>query len=411
MNIAHFFVQCTIFAKIITAMEGLHNTFRIKLSLVPMGYFRSFHERINWNSRLICIMGQKGVGKSTMILQHIKRYDNPDDTLYVTADNMYFAGHTLYELAGAFYFQGGKRLYIDEIHKYKGWSTEVKNIYDDYPTLQVVYSGSSLLALRKGNKADLSRRSVPYEMPGLSFREYLNIRNGWNLKASTLEDVLKGRVDFPYGEHRPLKYYKEYCRYGFYPFFQEGDAEIRLQNAILATVEDDIPDYADMTVTSATKLKKLMYVLSKSVPFKPSNDTLGRDLGISRNSVPDYISYLEATGMFNAPREPGHSDNLLAKPEKLYLGNSNIAYSLSEDGVIDDGNMRETNFLAWTKQAYSPTSSKISDFEIGGITFEVGGRNKNGAQIRDAETGYLVKDNLEYAFGNSVPIWMFGFLY
>lgn len=376
-----------------------------------MDYLRGFHNQINWKNRLICIMGQKGVGKSTLILQHIRKYDNLDETLYVTADNMYFSGHTLYELAGTFYSQGGKRLYIDEIHKYKEWSTEIKNIFDDYPTLQVVYSGSSLLALRKGNKADLSRRSVPYEMPGLSFRECLNIRNGWKLKVSTLEEVLKGEIDFPYGEHRPLKYFKEYCRYGFYPFFQEGDAEIRLQNAILATVEDDIPNYADMTVTSAVKLKRLMYVLAKSVPSKPSNDKLGRDLGISRNSVPDYISYLETTGMFNALRESGHSDNLLAKSEKLYLGNSNIAYSLSEDGIIDDGNMRETNFLAWTKQVCAPTSSKISDFEINGITFEVGGKNKKGEQIKDAQTGYLVKDNLEYASGHSVPIWMFGFLY
>lgn len=392
-------------------MESLYNTFRIKLSLTPMGYFRSFHETINWNSRLICIMGQKGVGKSTLMLQHIKKYDNLDETLYVSADNMYFAGHTLYELAGLFFTQGGKRLYIDEIHKYKGWSTEIKNIYDDYPTLQVVYSGSSLLALRRGNKADLSRRSIPYEMPALSFREFLNIRNGWNLKTSTLEQILQGKVDFPYGEHRPIKYYREYCRNGFYPFFLEGDAEIRLQNAILAIVEDDIPKYAEMTVAAAAKLKKLMYILAKSVPFKPSNDTLGRDLSLSRNTVPDYIGYLEASGLFNALREPGHSDNILAKIEKLYLGNSNIAYALSEDGVIDDGNMRETNFLAWTKQVCKPTSSKISDFEINGITFEVGGKGKKGEQIREAEVGYLVKDNLEYASGHSIPIWMFGFLY
>ncbi len=392
-------------------MESLYNTFRIKLSLTPMSYFRSFHEVINWESRLICIMGQKGVGKSTLMLQHIKKYDNLDETLYVSADNMYFAGHTLYELAGFFFSQGGKRLYIDEVHKYKGWSTEIKNIYDDYPTLQLVYSGSSLLAIKKGNKADLSRRSIPYEMPGLSFREFLNIRNGWDLKTSTLEEVLQGKVDFPYGEHRPIKYYKEYCRIGFYPFFQEGDAEIRLQNAILATVEDDIPKYAEMTVAAAVKLKKLMYIIAKSVPFKPSNDTLGRGLALSRNTVPDYIGYLEASGLFNALREPGHSDNLLTKTEKLYLGNSNIAYSLSEDGKIDDGTMRETNFLAWTKQVCTPTSSKISDFEIDGITFEVGGRNKKGEQIREAEVGFLVKDNLEYASGHSVPIWMFGFLY
>jgi len=392
-------------------MDSLYNTFRIKLSLTPMSYFRSFHEVINWESRLICIMGQKGVGKSTLMLQHIKKYDNLDETLYVSADNMYFAGHTLYELAGSFFLQGGKRLYIDEVHKYKGWSTEIKNIYDDYPTLQVVYSGSSLLALKQGNKADLSRRSIPYEMPGLSFREFLNIRNGWNLKTSSLDEILQGKVDFPYGEHRPLKYYKEYCHIGFYPFFQEGDAEIRLQNAILATVEDDIPKYAEMTIAAAAKLKKLMYILAKSVPFKPSNDTLGRDLSLSRNIVPDYIGYLEASGLFNALREPGHSDNLLGKAEKLYLGNSNIAYSLSEDGRIDDGAMRETNFLSWTKQVCTPTSSKISDFEIDGITFEVGGRSKKGEQIKEAEVGYLVKDNLEYASGHSVPIWMFGFLY
>lgn len=392
-------------------MENLYNTFRIKLSLTPMSYFRSFHDKINWNSRLICIMGQKGVGKSTLMLQHIKRFDNLDETLYVSADNMYFAGHTLYELAGSFFSQGGKRLYIDEIHKYKGWSTEIKNIYDDYPSLQVVYSGSSLLALKQGNKADLSRRSIPYEMPGLSFREFLNIRNGWNLKTSTLEEILQGKVDFPYGEHRPIKYYKEYCRIGFYPFFKEGDAEIRLQNAILANVEDDIPKYAEMTVAAAAKLKKLMYILAKSVPFKPSNETLGRDLSLSRNVVPDYIGYLETSGLFNALRDPGYSDTILGKIEKLYLGNSNIAYSLSEDGIINGGNMRETNFLAWTRQVCKPTSSKISDFEINGITFEVGGKNKKGQQIKEAQSGYLVKDDLEYASGHSIPIWMFGFLY
>ena len=392
-------------------MENLYNTFRIKLSLTPMSYFRSFHDKINWNSRLICIMGQKGVGKSTLMLQHIKRFDNLDETLYVSADNMYFAGHTLYELAGSFFSQGGKRLYIDEIHKYKGWSTEIKNIYDDYPSLQVVYSGSSLLALKQGNKADLSRRSIPYEMPGLSFREFLNIRNGWNLKTSTLEEILQGKVDFPYGEHRPIKYYKEYCRIGFYPFFKEGDAEIRLQNAILANVEDDIPKYAEMTVAAAAKLKKLMYLLAKSVPFKPGNETLGRDLSLSRNVVPDYIGYLETSGLFNALRDPGYSDTILGKIEKLYLGNSNIAKSLSEDGIINGGNMRETNFLAWTRQVCKPTSSKISDFEINGITFEVGGKNKKGQQIKEAQSGYLVKDDLEYASGHSIPIWMFGFLY
>ena len=392
-------------------MEKLYNTFRLKLSLTPTYYVREFHNTINWNNRLICIMGQKGVGKSTMILQHIKQYDNLEETLYVAADNIYFSGHTLYELAETFFKAGGKRLYIDEIHKYKTWSTEIKNIYDDLPLLQVVYSGSSILALKKGNKADLSRRSIPYTMPTLSFREYLNIRNGWSLQPATLDDILHGRVDFPYGEHRPLVYYKDYCKTGFYPYFLEGDAPIRLENSIISTVDVDIPAYAEMTVAAAAKLKKLMYILSKSVPYKPSNETLGRDLGISRNNVPDYIEYLTTSGLFNALHEPGHSDNLLSKVEKLYLGNSNIAWALSEDGVIDAGNMRETNFLVWTSQAHKVTSSKTADFEIGGITFEVGGKNKKGRQIKEAEIGYLVKDDLEFVAGRSIPIWMFGFIY
>ncbi len=172
-------------------------------------------------------------------------------------------------------------------------------------------------------------------MPALSFREYLNIRCGWSLKPATLNDILHGRVDFPYGEHRPLVYYKDYCKTGFYPYFLEGDAPIRLENSVNSTVEIDIPVYAEMTVAAAAKLKKLMYILSKSVPYKPSNDTLGRDLGISRNKVPDYIEYLTKSGLFNALHEPGHSDNLLTKVEKLYLGNSNIAQALSEDGLID----------------------------------------------------------------------------
>ena len=392
-------------------MEKLYNTFRLKLSLIPTYYVREFHNTINWNNRLICIMGQKGVGKSTMILQHIKQYDNLEETLYVTADNIYFSGHTLYELAETFFKAGGKRLYIDEIHKYKTWSTEIKNIYDDLPLLQVVYSGSSILALKKGNKADLSRRSIPYTMPTLSFREYLNIRNGWSLQQASLDDILHGRVDFPYGEHRPLVYYKDYCKTGFYPYFLEGDAPIRLENSIISTVDIDIPAYAEMTVAAAAKLKKLMYILSKSVPYKPSNETLGRDLGISRNNVPDYIEYLTTSGLFNALHEPGHSDNLLSKVEKLYLGNSNIALALSEDGFIDAGNMRETNFLVWTSQAHKVTSSKTADFEIGGITFEVGGKNKKGRQIKEAEIGYLVKDDLEFVAGRSIPIWMFGFIY
>ena len=341
-------------------MDTLLQSYRIRLDLTPVGYVRSFHDTVNWKNRLIGILGQKGVGKSTMILQHIKLYDNLEESLYVQADDFYFAGHKIYDLAMAFFRHGGKKLYIDEIHKYRGWTTEIKMIYDQLPLLQVVYSGSSILDLKKGGKADLSRRTIEYTMPVLSFREYLNISQGWNLKPSPLNDILEGKVDFPYGEHRPIKYYQEYLHHGCYPYFTEED--------------------------------------------------FLRDLDISRNILPDYIEYLEKSGLFNALREKSTGDGLLQKVEKLYLDNSNIIYALGLDNA-DEGTIRETMFLTWTKEKHSVNSSKISDFEIDDITFEVGGKNKKGKQLKDAENGYIVKDNIEYAAGRNIPVWMFGFIY
>ena len=391
-------------------MDTLLQAYRIRLGLTPVGYVRSFHDTINWKNRLIGILGQKGVGKSTMILQHIKLHDNIEESLYVQADDFYFAGNTIYNLALTFFQRGGKKLYIDEIHKYSGWTTEIKMIYDQLPLLQVVYSGSSILDLKKGGKADLSRRTIEYTMPVLSFREYLNISQGWILRPSSLEEILNGKVDFPYGEYRPIKYYQEYLRCGCYPYFTEEDFLIKLKQSITATVEDDIPKYAEMTVAAAVKLKKLMYMLAMSVPYKPNHTTLARDLDISRNTLPDFIEYLEKSGLFNALREKSSGDGLLQKTEKLYLDNSNIIYALGLDNA-DEGTIRETMFLTWTKEKHSVNSSKISDFEIDDITFEVGGKNKKGKQLKEAAKGYIVKDNIEYATCRTVPVWMFGFIY
>lgn len=391
-------------------MEALLQSFRMRLDLTPTAYVRSFHDTINWNNRLIGILGQKGVGKSTMILQHIKMYDDISESLYVQADDFYFASHRIYDLALTFFQRGGKKLYIDEIHKYSGWNTEIKMIYDQLPLLKLVYSGSSVLDLKKGAKADLSRRTIEYFMPILSFREYLNISKAWNLKTASLDEILSGHIDFPYGEHRPIKYYKEYLQRGCYPYFSEEDFIIKLKQAVIATVEDDIPKYAEMTVAASVKLKKLMFMLAQSVPYKPNYTTLARDLDLSRNTLPDYIDYLEKSGLFNALREKSTGDGLLQKPEKLYLDNSNIIYALGLD-KSDAGTIRETMFLSWTRQMCAVYSSKISDFEIDGITFEVGGRNKTGRQIKSAERGFVVKDDIEYAVGNTIPIWMFGFLY
>ena len=374
-----------------------------------MDFFRSFHETINWDNRLIGLLGPKGVGKSTLLLQHIRKTHPFDEALYVQADDFYFTTHRLFDLAYDFFAHGGKYLYIDEIHKYPNWFTEIKQIYDQLPLLYVVYSGSSLLDLERGG-ADLSRRTREYTMPGLSFREYLNLSLGWDLKTATLDEVLAGKVDFPYGEQRPLKYFRTYMRKGYYPFFNDPDYLPKLKKVVMTTVEEDIPRYAAMSIASRKQLKKLMYVLSQSVPYKPNYSELERDLGIPRNSLPDYIAYLEKARLLAALRDKTSGNGVLRKIDKIYLDNPNMAYALS-DTDPDLSNMRETIFIAWMKDHYPLTASPISDFEIGDRTFEVGGKRKGKKQIQAATKGYVVKDDIEYAYQNIIPLWMFGFVY
>ena len=374
-----------------------------------MNFFRAQHDTINWDVRVLGILGQKGVGKSTLILQHIRRAGNRDESLYVIADDIYFSAHTLLDTARNFFARGGKYLYIDEIHKYPGWSREVKNIYDSLPLLHVVYSGSSLLDLKEGG-ADLSRRVIEYHLPVWSFREYLNLRNGWSLKSASLEEVLRGKVDFPYGIERPLKYFGDYMKKGCYPFFQEPEFETRMRQVINTTIEVDIPQYARMTIAATQKLKKFMYYISKSVPVKINFSDMARDLELSRDELPRYLEYLEKAELVSVLRMKANGDAVLRKMDKIYLHNSNMSYVLSGENP-ETGNARETIFYCWTRQKYDTVESPVSDFEIDGKTFEVGGRSKGKKQISNLKDAYVVKDSIEYVFDNQVPLWMFGFLY
>lgn len=390
-------------------MQALYDQFYQQLELTPMNFFREQHHTINWDVRILGILGQKGVGKSTLILQHIKQQGNKDESLYIVADDIYFSAHTLLETAKKFFSHGGKYLYIDEIHKYENWSREIKNIYDSLPLLHVVYSGSSMLDLQQGG-ADLSRRVIEYHLPVWSFREYLNLRCGWSLKPATLGEILKGKVDFPYGSERPLKYFDDYMKRGCYPFFQEMEFETRLRQIINTTVEVDIPKYARMTISATQKLKKFMYYISKSVPVKINFSDMARDLELSRDELPKYLEYLEKAELVAVLRMKANGDAILRKMDKLYLHNPNIAYVLSGKEP-ETGNARESIFYCWTKQKCETLESPISDFEIDGRTFEVGGKKKGKKQISDAKEGYIVKDDIEYVFDNQIPLWMFGFLY
>lgn len=248
-------------------MQALYNQFNQLLELTPMNFFREQHDTINWDVRILGILGQKGVGKSTLILQHIKRAGNEDESLYIVADDIYFSAHTLLDTAKAFFARGGKYLYIDEIHKYENWSAEIKNIYDSLPLLHVVYSGSSMLDLKDGG-ADLSRRVIEYHLPVWSFREYLNLRNGWSLKPATLEEILQGKVDFPYGPERPLKYFGDYMKKGCYPFSLEPEFEPLLRQVINTTVELDIPKYAKMTIAVPGNSRSLCFISPRAFPSR-----------------------------------------------------------------------------------------------------------------------------------------------
>ncbi len=390
-------------------MRALFEQFYQMLEFTPMTFMREQINTINWNCRILGILGQKGVGKSTLILQHIKLEQKINESLYVQADDLYFGANTLIGLAKEFFARGGKYLYIDEIHKYEHWSREIKMMYDQLPLLQVVYSGSSMLDLKDGG-ADLSRRVIQYHLPVWSFREFLNLKMGWNLKTSTLEEILQGKVDFPYGPHRPLKYFEEYMKKGCYPFFNEPEFETRLRQIINTTIELDIPKYAKFTIATTQKLKKLMYFLAQSVPVKINYSDMMRDLGLDRNELPKYLEYLERAELVSILRMKTAGNGILRKMDKLYLHNPNTSYILSER-AYDVGSCRESIFYCWTKTKFETLESPVSDFEIDGKTFEVGGKKKGKKQIESIQEGFLVKDGIEYAYDNQIPLWMFGFLY
>lgn len=390
-------------------MDRLFEKSRAKISEVATDYVRNVHDEIAWDDRMVAIVGARGVGKTTLLLQHIKLYDNTATALYVTADDLWFTSHTLVELADTFYKNGGRTLYIDEVHRYANWSVELKNIYDTYTQLKVVYTGSSILDIRRGC-ADLSRRQLEYTMYGLSFREYLLLAHGIEMPVYSLEDILAHRVEFPTKEHRPIALFKEYMKGGYYPFFAQRDSHTRLQQIVNQVLEVDIPKFADLSFTTIGKLKRLMYVIAQSVPFKPNYSKLGRDLECHRTSVSDLVLLLEKSHMVQILRDDSFGVSSLGKVDKIYLGNTHLAYALS-DSVPDVGNLRETVFLAAVSPKYDVMSSSVADFKIWEYTFEVGGKNKKQKQIQGVEKAFIVKDDIEYGYMNVIPLWAFGFLY
>jgi len=377
-------------------------------SEVNTEFFRYMYDEMNWNNRMICLIGPRGVGKTTLILQYINQNLKPADTLYVTTEDFYFVDNKLTDLADRFVKYGGKHLFIDEIHKYRDWSKELKLIYDYHKDLKVVFTGSSVLDIKKG-ASDLSRRAVVYNMQGLSFREYLKLFHNISTKIYSLEDLLAHRV-VESDLQRPLPLFADYLKQGYYPFALEDDFEIRMNQVINQTLENDIPMYADMNIATGRKLKELLAIVAKSAPFKPNMSKIAGILSVSRNNIADYLLYIEEAGMIYQLRDHTGGIRGLGKVEKIYLDNSNLIYALADDGS-NKGNIRETFFQNQLRVKHKLVSSKVADFMMGDMTFEVGGKSKGQKQIQDVENGFIVKDDIESGYLNVIPLWQFGLMY
>ena len=389
-------------------MEQLFEYFNRKLIDTPIDLVRYKYAEIEWGGHALGLVGPRGVGKSTMLLQYIKMHLDVKDTLYVSADHLYFSSHTLVDLADRFYKMGGKHLFVDEIHKYEGWSVEVKQIFDSYSDLQLIISGSSILEITKG-MADLSRRVPIYEMQGLSFREYLHLFHGIKMDAIDMNRLLQHKYVI-HGVEHPLPLFNDYLRRGYYPFGRDVAYDIELLQVVAQTMESDIPMYLNANVSIGRKLKQLLMVVAESVPFKPVMQKLADVTGINRNYIQDYLMYMERAGMIAQLRDAVGGIRGLGKTEKVYLDNTNLIYALSPKRA-DIGNVRETFFMNQMRVVGDVMCSPVSDFLVDDMTFEIGGRKKGQKQISEVKNGYVVKDDIETGYANVLPLWAFGLLY
>ncbi len=386
------------------------------LDQVPTGFKRFLLQEIRWNNRLIGVKGARGTGKTTLILQWLKgQHLPPDQAAYFSLDDLYFTSHNLRDTVDDFYRNGGKILVLDEVHKYPNWAQEIKNCYDFYPGLQMVFTGSSImdLSLMTG---DLSRRALMYTLPGLSFREYLLMKGIASLPRVSLEDLISTppqlRELIPTG-FRPYPHLQNYFARGSYPFLMEDEEVVhqRVAQLVRTIVEVDMAEIEGLDIRNARKLLQLVNIIAQQVPFKPNLTTLSERTKIHRNSLNSYLHYLEQAKIVHLVHPAGSSVTTLQKPEKIYLHNTTLLTALAAESV-HTGTIRETFFLDQVSALHQVNIPKRGDFIVDqAYTFEVGGKQKKQDQIKGIPQSFIVRDDQDIPVGNIIPLWYFGLLY
>lgn len=398
-------------------MERLFETYYRLINSTDTTFIRSLEEKIDWQSRLIGIRGARGCGKTTLLLQHIKKKfrDRYSKALYVSLDNIWFSNHSLVELADYFIRYGGKYLFLDEVHKYPNWAIEIKNLYDSYPSLNIVFTGSSLLEIIKG-RADLSRRALMYELHGLSFREFIAIETKQTFPTFSLEELFTSHTKISQSIVNQIKVFplfNNYLKYGYYPYFLEGvdSYQSRLQETLLMILEHELPLLRGVEISYTPKLKKLLAIIGESVPFVPNVSKLSERIGINRPTFITYLNYLNEAKIIYLLYQKSKGISKLQKPDKIFLQNPNLIYLLGSKNE-NNGNIRETFFISQLSSVTNINYSLKGDFIVDDqYTIEVGGKKKTNKQIVGIEKGYIAADEIEYGVGNKIPLWLFGFLY
>ena len=398
-------------------MEELFRKYIEKIQRIDTNFVRSFIHDINWNARLIGIKGARGVGKTTLLLQYMKlNYsDNWQESLYVSLDSFSFRGKTLIGLADEFVLNGGKYLFLDEVHKYDNWAQELKNIYDDHPELKVVFTGSSLLEILN-SRADLSRRAIVYHMQGLSFREYLEMETSQKFDTFTLEDILTNHIKIANlinSKIKPFRYFESYLKQGYYPFYKEDKDlyEQRLEEVINMMLEIELPLLRGVDIGLVSKIKQVLAIISESVPFTPNVTHLSQKMTVHRTTLMTYLHYLEEVGLTTNLQKEAKGSVKLQKPAKIYLENTNLMFVLSPSNA-NTGNARETFFANQVGYKNKLNYHEKTDFLVNNVyAFEIGGKDKTNKQIVGIENSFIVADGIEYGYQNKIPLWLFGFLY